>query len=223
MSQVPSPGARRIPDATIRRLPAYLRALERSSLSRMTSGELGQLTGFSSEQVRKDLAYFGAFGTRGVGYEVPALAREIRRILGLDREVLAVLVGAGHLGTALLRYSQFSSQDVQVAAAFDVDPRVVGTTIGRVVVEPLEHLEERVQELGARIGIVAVPAGAANAVGERLTRAGVRAILNFAPVTICQACPEVVVHNIDLALELQALAYFVTVTPDKSLAVERDL
>jgi redox-sensing transcriptional repressor len=200
--------ARKIPDATIRRLPAYLRALEAVSDHRLTSREIGHLTGFSSEQVRKDLAYFGAFGTRGVGYSAADLEAEIRRILGLDVGVRAALVGAGNLGTALARYTATAHKDVVIAAMFDVDPRKIGTEVAGLEVQSLERLEVEVPRLDISIGIIAVPTQAAQAVANRLVAAGVKGLLNFAPTAI-RTDSAIYVKNIDLTLEMQALAYFV--------------
>lgn len=174
----------------------------------MTSSELGQRTGFSSEQVRKDLAYFGAFGTRGVGYEPAELEGQIRRILGLDLGVSAALVGAGHLGTALARYASLAHKDVTIVAIFDTDPTKAGQEIGGVSVRPLDELEAQVTHLGVGVGIIAVPHQAAQTVANRLVSAGVRGLLNFAPVSLTVP-GTVYVQNIDLTLELQALAYFV--------------
>ncbi|MBX5467351.1 MAG: redox-sensing transcriptional repressor Rex [Firmicutes bacterium] len=201
--------ARRIPDTTIRRLPAYLRVLELTHAERITSVALGKAAGFSSEQVRKDFAYFGAFGTRGVGYEVAPLVRQIRRILGIDRGVRVMVVGAGHLGTALVRYTQNNRSDTEVVAVVDVDPQVIGTAIGPLRVEDVRDLERLVKERQIALAVLTVPDYAARSVAERLADAGVRAILNFAPVAILTDRPEVIVKNIDLMLELQALAYFV--------------
>ncbi|MDA8193111.1 MAG: redox-sensing transcriptional repressor Rex [Thermaerobacter sp.] len=199
---------RRIPETSIRRLPAYLRALFRVGADRITSDTLGQAAGYSSEQVRKDLAYFGAFGTRGVGYDVVMLRDEIRRILRLDQGVRAVVVGAGRLGTALVRYTDESARDVTIAAVVDVNPSVVGTRMGQLTVEAMDHLEQIVAERNIGMGVITVPAQAAMAVCERLVGAGVRAILNFAPATLTVADPTVVIQQIDLTLEMQALAYF---------------
>lgn len=218
---------RRIPEPTIRRMPAYLRVLEHCEEERITSGALGRLTGFSSEQVRKDLAYFGAFGTRGVGYEVRALAGEIRRILGLDRGVRALVVGAGHLGTALARFIQSSPSDVKLAAVLDRDPKVVGSMIGSMTVEDIADLERIVHSRQVHMAVLTVPREAAPVMADRLAQAGVAAILNFAPVTILADRPEVSVQNIDLTLEMQALAYFVAekktvipIDPQKAAASE---
>ncbi len=166
--------ARRIPDATIRRLPAYLRALEAEAGQRLTSAALGVLTGFSSEQVRKDLAYFGAFGTRGVGYPAQELASEIRHILGLDHELKAALFGAGHLGTALARYVAATHRDVRIVAIFDPDPQKHGTEIAGTVVESLAHFETEVQRLGVAVAILAVPDAAAQPLAQRLAAAAAR-------------------------------------------------
>lgn len=200
---------RRIPDTTIRRLPAYLRVLELTHADRITSVALGKAAGYSSEQVRKDFAYFGAFGTRGVGYEVAFLVREIRRILGIDQGVKVMVVGAGHLGTALVRYTQNNRGDAKVVAVVDVNPAVIGTSIGNLVVEDARDLERLVHERQITMAVLTVPDYAARAAAERLADAGIRAILNFAPVSVLTERPEVIVKNIDLMLELQALAYFV--------------
>lgn len=201
---------RRIPESTIRRLPAYLRVLESLTKARTTSVVLGEATGFSSEQVRKDLAYFGAFGTRGVGYDVHQLAGQIRHILGLDQGVQALLIGAGHLGTALVRYAQQGPNDVSFCAVLDNSPAIIGTRIGDIVVEDVSRLEEIVSERKLRLAVLTVPAEAAEETARRLARAGIRAILNFAPVPILADQERVLVQSIDLTVELQALAYFVS-------------
>ncbi|MDA8200395.1 MAG: redox-sensing transcriptional repressor Rex [Thermaerobacter sp.] len=208
--------ARRIPDASIRRLPAYLRALEAEAGQRLTSAALGELTGFSSEQVRKDLAYFGAFGTRGVGYPAQDLASEIRHILGLDRELKAALFGAGHLGTALARYVAATHRDVRIVAIFDPDPEKTGSEIAGTAVTSLVDLEGEVERLRVAVAILAVPEAAAEPLARRLAAAGVRGFLNFAPVMLslppaADDGPPVTIHNIDLSIELQTLAYFVQV------------
>jgi redox-sensing transcriptional repressor len=202
----------RIPDAAIRRLPAYLRWLTECEEERVTSVMLGQATGYSSEQVRKDLAYFGAFGTRGVGYDVGALRDEIYRILKLDQGVRAIVVGAGHLGTALVRYVDQGHQvrhDVKIMALVDNNPVIIGTQVGSIRVESVDRLEELVHQYDIGIGVLTVPKEAAVIVGDRLAEAGVRAILNFAPVSVCTHYPDVFVQPIDLTLEMQALSYFV--------------
>ncbi len=201
--------ARRIPDSTIRRLPAYLRALTRTGNERITSERLGQLAGYTSEQVRKDLAYFGAFGTRGVGYDAASLADEVRRILQLDQNVRAIVVGAGRLGTALVRHTDESASDVAIAAVVDIDPAVIGRTVGHLTVESLDRLEALVVERNIGMGIIAVPPAGAQSVLDRLVNVGVRAVLSFVPRSLAVTNPDVFVQHIDLTLEMQALAYFV--------------
>lgn len=201
--------ARRIPDTTIRRLPAYLRALMVTGQERITSEVLGHLAGYTSEQVRKDLAYFGAFGTRGVGYDAGLLADEIRRILQLDHGVRAVVVGAGRLGTALVRHTDETASDVSIAAVVDINPEVIGRVVDHLTVESLERLEDLISEREIGMGIIAVPPGGAQAVLDRLVASGIRAVLSFVPKALTVTNPEVFVQHIDLTLEMQALAYFV--------------
>jgi redox-sensing transcriptional repressor len=189
----------RIPQVAVKRLPVYLRAL----------GDLARLTGFSSEQIRKDLAYFGSFGTRGVGYHTDALLERIRRVLGLHRDVAVALVGAGHLGTALARYNQGQEQHVDIRAIFDADPAKIGQPLGGTCVRDVAELPRVVREEGIRMGVVAVPAAEAQRVADALCAAGVEAILNFAPVRL-EVPPGVHVENIDLSQALQALAFYVS-------------
>ncbi len=201
---------RKIPETTIRRLPAYLRALTLTGADRVTSEALGQAAGYSSEQVRKDLAYFGAFGTRGVGYDVALLAQEIRHILQLDQGVRAVVVGAGRLGTALVRHTDEIASDVVIGAVVDVNPAVVGLPLGHLTVASLDSLEDLIESEDIGMGIITVPAAAAQSVCDRLVGAGVNAILNFAPTSLVVSDPSVFVQHIDLTLEMQALAFFVS-------------
>lgn len=203
----------RIPEAAIRRLPAYLRVLDElhdAEVVIVSSAELAARTGFSPEQIRKDLAYFGAFGTRGVGYETAGLGMEIRRILGLTEGVNAALVGAGHLGTALARHSLAKDKGVRIAAIFDNDPAKYGQDIDGVLVRPMADLLTDGRRLQLRIGILAVPALAAQAVAEQLVAAGCEALLNFAPIKL-DVPTDVFVQNIDLTMELQSLAYYTSV------------
>lgn len=199
---------RRIPETTIRRLPAYLRALTVSGRDRMTSEALGQASGYSSEQVRKDLAYFGAFGTRGVGYDSDLLAQEIRRILQLDRGVNAIVIGAGRLGTALVRHAGESASEVAISAVVDVSPAVIGQKLNHLTVESLDRLEELIAAHTIGMGIITVPPQGAQEVCDRLVAAGVHAILNFAPLSLSVPVSGVFIQQIDLTLEMQALAYF---------------
>ncbi|PZN08183.1 redox-sensing transcriptional repressor Rex [Thermaerobacter composti] len=210
-----APAPARVPDVAIRRLPVYLRALEELRAEDheiVSSADLAARTGYSSEQIRKDLAYFGAFGTRGVGYRCDVLVDRLRHILGLDREVPIALVGAGHLGTALVRYNRTRHRDVRIVAVFDSDPGRIGQEIEGLVIQPAEAMEAVIREAGIKLAVIAVPAAAAQEVARRLVEAGVTAILNFAPVSL-QVPPGVVVQNVDLTLELQSLAYYIRPEP----------
>lgn len=207
----------KIPEAAIKRLPVYLRVLEETAAQEVqiiSSAELAEKTGFSPEQIRKDLAYFGAFGTRGVGYDTALLSRRISRILGLHHGVKAALVGAGHLGFALARYSISRHKDVRITAIFDADPAKVGKDIMGVEIRPMSELVAVVAEQGIKIGILAVPAPEAQVTGELLQEAGVEAILNFAPAKL-RLGPDLFVQNIDLTIELQSLAYYTSASEEE--------
>lgn len=200
----------KIPEAAIKRLPVYLRVLEEVQAAEVpivSSAELAERTGFSPEQIRKDLAYFGAFGTRGVGYDTTLLRRRISKILGLHQGVRACLVGAGHLGYALARYSLSKHKDVRIAAIFDADPAKVGTEIMGVPISPLSEMGPIIREAGVKIGIITVPATEAQSTADQLVAAGIEAILNFAPAKL-RVPSQVFVQNIDLTIELQSLAYY---------------
>lgn len=205
----------KIPDAAIKRLPVYLRVLEETAaaeVSIISSADLAEKTGFSPEQIRKDLAYFGAFGTRGVGYDTAMLSRRISRILGLHQGVKAALVGAGHLGYALARYSLSRHKDIHITAIFDVDAEKIGTEIMGVTIEPLDKLVAICQEQGIKIGILTVPANEAQIIAEMLQQGGVEAILNFAPAKV--KLDEAFVQNIDLTIEMQSLAYYTSASEE---------
>jgi len=208
----------KIPDAAIRRLPVYLRVLEETQgleIQIISSAELAERTGFSPEQIRKDLAYFGAFGTRGVGYDTALLSRRISRILGLHQGVRAALVGAGHLGFALARYSISRHKDVRITNVFDADPAKVGSDIMGVPIHSIADLNSVIKEMGIKIAIIAVPATEAQTVAELLQGAGIEAILNFAPAKL-KLAPGVFIQNIDLTIELQSLAYYTSSSHQES-------
>lgn len=207
---------KKISDAVIRRLPLYLRVLDElaadPNVQLISSQELGVRAGVGPALVRKDLAWFGEFGKQGVGYEVRFLRDELRRILNLDSEINVALVGAGSLGIALSRYNQKrraedNSFTLNIAALFDSDPKKIGTEIDGVMVYSTEELKEKVTELDIRMAIITVPSESAQKVADALVEAGVKAILNFAPVKI--DVPEGVhLASADLSLELQRLAYY---------------
>ncbi|MDA8344287.1 MAG: redox-sensing transcriptional repressor Rex [Thermaerobacter sp.] len=200
---------RRIPAVAVRRLPLYLRVLEdlaAEGVEVTSSADLATRSGYSSEQIRKDLAYFGAFGTRGLGYDVAQLTQHLRRILGLTAAVPVALVGAGNLGTALIRYASLGARDTYVAAVFDADPKKIGTEISGLRVRPMHELMTTLKDLGIRIAVIAVPEQNARDVFDQLCAAEVKAVLNFAPAKLEKR--QVSVQNVDLTTELQSLAYF---------------
>lgn len=178
----------------------------RDGIDIVSSAELSRATGISSEQIRKDLAYFGAFGTRGVGYSTDVLAERIRDILGLYAPIPVALVGVGNLGTALVRHNRSQNQMTRITAIFDHDPNKVGLEIAGLTVMSMEQLPTVVREQQIKVAILAVPAEAAEHVADQLEKVGVKAVLNFSQAKINSS---MVVHNIDLTVELQTLAYYI--------------
>jgi redox-sensing transcriptional repressor len=206
-------GVRVIPDATVARLPVYHRVLQQladQGITTVSSEMLAQSCGVSSAKLRKDLSHLGSYGTRGVGYDVRFLAYQISRELGTTQPWGVVIVGAGNLGQALIAYRGFASRGFAIVGVVDAHPDVVGRRLGTpeapVVVRPLADLESLVVDEGARIGVIATPAGAAQEVCDRLVAAGVRSILNFAPVVL-DVPSGIEVRKVDLAVELQILAF----------------
>jgi redox-sensing transcriptional repressor len=201
---------RRIPEATVARLPVYLRILldqSESGTSNVSSEELADLAGVNAAKVRKDLSYLGTYGTRGVGYEVEYLIYQVRRELGLTHDWPVVIVGAGNLGQALAGYGGFGNRGFPVAGIVDNDPAKIGSLIGGVRVRPVAELAAIVRGDEVSIGVVATPAAAAQEAADQLVAAGVTSILNFAPVVL-NAPPGVNVRKVDLAVELQILSYY---------------
>jgi len=200
---------RLIPKETIGRLFSYLRALfclVEKGVETVSSRELADACGLKPSTVRKDFSYFGEFGTRGVGYNVDQLVGAIRGILNLDTPTRAALVGVGNIGRALLAYGGFAEQGFHIALAFDNDPRKIGRTIKGVTVEDAADLEQRIKEEGIRLGIVAVEVSEAPGVARRMARAGVKALLSFAPCDLNM--PDTVqIACVDLAMELARLVY----------------
>jgi redox-sensing transcriptional repressor len=192
----------------VSRLPVYLRTLAELPPSQATcsSEQLATLAGVNSAQVRKDLSYLGSHGTRGVGYGVIELRDQLRRALGLTTDYAVIIVGAGNLGTALANYGGFETWGFEVVAILDTDPSKIGTTIAGMRVESIDRLEEVVAERSVQIAIVATPSRVAQDVAVRITRAGVRSILNFAPAVL-DVAPGVQVRRVDLSTELQILTY----------------
>ncbi|MBO8158792.1 redox-sensing transcriptional repressor Rex [Thermosyntropha sp.] len=199
----------KIPEATVMRLSVYSRylyQLGREGVETVSSGDIAKGVGVSSAQVRKDLAYFGEFGTRGVGYKVEELYNHIIKILGLDQQWNVMIVGAGKLGSALALYQGFAERGFNITTVLDVDENIIGTKLGNIEVEPLEVLETRVKERNITIGVVAVPASAAQDVTDQLIKAGVKAILNFSP-RVLKVPREVVLRNVDLSVNLEVLSF----------------
>src|SRR5262245_3261957 len=195
--------------ATAARLSLYLRSLEgwrRDGLVTTSSHDLAAALGIGAAQVRKDLSYLGRVGRRGVGYRVADLASTIRTALGIDREWSAVLVGAGNLARALVRYRGFSERGFRVVGLFDADTRKVGQRVEGLIIEPVPNLSRRGKALGAELGIVAVPWEAAQEVGDALAAGGVRGVLNFAP-TVLRLPAGIAVVNVDLTIQLEQLAF----------------
>ena len=203
------PRPRTIPEATVARLAVYLRvlsALADSGRSTVASGELAAAAGVNPAGLRKDLSHLGPCGVRGVGYEVATLRDRISGVLGVERSRACVLVGIGNLGSALADYAGFGSRGFEFVGLFDAAPSRIGQRIGGLTVRPIEELEEVVTVSQASIGVITTPAEVAQSVCDRLAAAGVRSILNFAPVTL--AAPDGVdVRKVDLSVELQVLAF----------------
>ena len=209
----PAPTARtrrRIPEATVARLPLYLRSLleaQHSGDATISSERLAELAGVNAAKVRKDLSYLGSYGTRGVGYDVEYLLFQMSRELGLTQDWPVAIVGLGNLGHALANYGAFGERGFPIVALFDADPRVVGSEVRGVVVRHVDDLPVVAAELSLAIGIIATPASAAQDVADRLVAAGVSSVLNFAPTVI--AVPEQVsLRKVDLAVELQILSFY---------------
>ena len=204
-----NPRPRTIPEATVARLAVYLRVLTGlvdGGRSTVSSGELASAAGVNPAGLRKDLSHLGPCGVRGVGYEVRTLRDRIARVLGVERSRACVLVGIGNLGAALADYAGFGTRGFEFVGLFDAAASRVGQRIGGSVVRPVEELEDVVAETQASIGVITTPAEAAQSVCDRLAAAGVRSILNFAPVTL-SAPPGVDVRQVDLSVELQVLAF----------------
>jgi redox-sensing transcriptional repressor len=201
---------RRIPEATVARLPEYLRLLTESleaGVANLSSEELADLAGVNAAKVRKDLSYLGTYGVRGVGYDVEYLIYQVRRELGLDHDWPVVIVGAGNLGQALAGYGGFRDRGFPVAGIVDIDETKFGVRVGDVEVRPVTELGGIVRQGRVSIGVIATPAGAAQAAADRLVAAGVTSILNFAAVLL-NVPAAVSVRKVDLAVELQILSYY---------------
>jgi redox-sensing transcriptional repressor len=202
-------GSHGIPEATIARLPVYLRVLyafAEQDIATVSSEELAAAAGVNSAKLRKDLSHLGSYGTRGVGYDVDYLVYQVSRELGLTQDWPVVIVGAGNLGRALANYGGFASRGFRVAALLDSDADVVGTEIAGHVVDSADQIEAVVARQGVSIGVIATPAASAQDVCDRLVAAGVTSVLNFAPMVL-NVPSGVDVRKVDLSIELQILAF----------------
>ena len=201
-----------VPDIVIGRLPIYLRALTHlldAGQEFTSSQELGQILGIGSAQIRKDLSHFGEFGKQGTGYEISYLRDQISRILHVDRDWPVALVGFGDLGQAIAHYGGFASKGFQIKAIFDSDTAKVGQVVNGIPVQDYKQLSRGIAKQRIKMGIIAVPASAAQEVADKLIEAGVRAILNYAPITL--NVPDYVrVQYIDPVIHLQTMAYYLT-------------
>jgi redox-sensing transcriptional repressor len=205
----------RIPDVVVRRLVTYLRVLIDSNLRDndfISSAQLGDLAAVNGAQVRKDLALFGEFGKQGVGYPVGGLKEQLTTILGADREMSVAIFGIGELGTAIVRYlvgrrRRDPQYKFSLAALFDADKRKIGSAVEGIPIHPLSDLEVVCPKFGIKIGVIAVPAAAAQDVVDRAISAGINGFLNFAPVKV-KVPPNVRVHYTDVTFELQELAFY---------------
>ena len=200
----------KIPEMTIRRLSVYTRCLlqlEEDGVKTISSQELAERFSLNSAQVRKDLAYFGEFGVRGIGYYVSGLKAELQRILGLDREWAVALVGFGNLGSALFHYKGFGRQGFRIAVVIDDDPAKIGREIDAVPIVSSRDMAREIKARGIQIAIVAVPPEAAQTVTEQLVAAGIKAVLNFAPTRL-RVTRDVRLKNVDLSIELETLSFY---------------
>lgn len=198
-----------IPEVVVQRLPQYVRALTQlhgRNIEVVSSKDLGDTLGVTPAQIRKDLSYFGRFGKQGRGYNVVFLLQELRRVLGLDKQWTAAVIGIGRLGSAILSYPGFGKEGFHMVAAFDSAPLGIGSRIGELIVQNIDELEKTVKAKEIDIVIVAVPAEQAQSVTDRVVKCGVKAILNYAPIKV-QVPSDVRVREIDPVLALQSMTF----------------
>ena len=199
-----------VPDIVISRLPWYLQTLNqmaKEGLHTVSSKMLAERLGTTAAQIRKDLSFFGGFGKQGTGYSIYYLIEQLQKILNLDRIWQVAVVGAGDLGRALTHYQGFARRGIEIVMLFDIDPKVVGTQVGSVIVRHVDAMEKEIRQRGIKIGILTVPGAAAQNTADRLVNAGIEAILNYAPVTLM--LPGTVhVQHIDPVLHMQRMMYY---------------
>jgi len=202
--------AEKIPDIIITRLPVYLRALQRMAdkgIKTTSSQELGERVGISAAQIRKDISQFGEFGKQGTGYTIDYLLDKLREILKVDRMWDVIIIGAGDMGHALARYQGFSNRGFNVVMIFDNDKEKIGQKIGEFTIESIDNLVEKIKSADIKIAMLTIPATAAQSIADKLVEAGVKAILNYAPISL--SVPKGVrVQHIDPATHLQRMTYY---------------
>ena len=211
-SQASDHALKRIADSTVRRLSIYLRFLEEfegRGLATVSSEELARRGGTTSAQVRKDLSFFGSFGKRGLGYSVPELATALREILGLGKEWKVVIIGAGKIGAALAQYRGFRQRGFVITAAYDTNPDKIGRKLEGIEIRDMQRFEADVAEEKPEIAVLAIPPDEAQAVLDRIARAGIKAVLNFAPVQL-HAPGDMTVKTVNMAMELEGLTFALT-------------
>jgi len=199
-----------VPDIVISRLPWYLQTLNhmaKEGLHTVSSKMLAERLGSTAAQIRKDLSFFGGFGKQGTGYSIYYLIEQLQKILNLDRIWQVAVVGAGDLGRALTHYQGFASRGIEIVMLFDIDPQVIGTQVGSVIVRHVDSLEAEIEDKGIKMAILTVPGAVAQEIADRLVAAGIEAILNYAPVTL-MVPDHVHVQHIDPVLHLQRMMYY---------------
>ncbi len=203
---------KRIADSTVRRLSIYLRFLEEfeeRGLTTVSSDELARRGGTTSAQVRKDLSFFGSFGKRGLGYSVAELGTSLREILGLGKEWRVMIIGAGKIGAALAQYRGFRQRGFVIVAAYDINPEKIGRTLEGIEIRDMQQFEADVAREHPEIAVLAIPTEDAQKVLDRISRAGIRAVLNFAPVQL-HASGDTTVKTVNMAMELEGLTFALT-------------
>jgi len=205
-----------IPSITINRLSIYHRCLEKlienidkKKPKYISSSEIAEMTGINSAQIRKDLAYFGEFGKRGIGYPVIDLGKELKKILGLDKKWSVIIAGAGNLGKALVKYKGFQKKGFIIKGIFDNNPLKIGKRLDHIFIHDIKEIEKFIQAENINIGILVVPADSAQEVADKMVAGGIKAILNFAPIHIVLP-PKIKIHNVDLSIEFEGLTYYLS-------------
>jgi redox-sensing transcriptional repressor len=207
---------KKIPYVAINRLSIYYRCLERISEVKnlgdfevISSSEMAEITGINSAQIRKDLAYFGEFGKRGVGYSLKNLSKELKNILGLDKKWPIIIVGAGNLGQALINYKGLEKRGFVIEGIFDNSPIKIGKKLRQIIIQDVKEIESFIKKKNIKIAVLTVPATSAQEVADRMVKGGIKAILNFAPIRIILS-PEIKIHNVDLSIEFEGLTYYLS-------------